>query len=339
MAVVTGHRFVPDAREDVSAYLPKLRDAARRGLFSAWWRTVRASWPIIRPIALQLALAAGLAALIAAAVGHRMPVFAPLFAIVVTEFLCSRHHRRPVEIAFGASLGLLLGSTFNPAWSATNALVDAAIGAVTATTIALATTPRNPVAEVHRAVDPVLTQLSTQVRAIAAALRANDAPAAGAAVYALHDTDTGLRHLDETLLHVRRAALLTHWRRGEDLTAATTTATEVGHAVRHVRGVARHAWWGVLRGGEPVPAALPQMLETLADGVAVLRVEIAEGGKLKDARQLLISAGRWVGVMRAERLGLAAAAVAAGAEAAVLNLLIATGLPLGAADAALRRAA
>jgi hypothetical protein len=336
MAMGNGHLFPPNGREYVGAYLPSLRDAARRGRISDWWRTTR-SWPIVRPIAVQLALAGGLATIIAAALGHRSPVFAPLFAIVVIELLCSRHHRRAVEITFGICVGLLLGSILSPGWDGAHPLGDAAIGTVTAFTVALATTPRNPVAEVHRELDPLLTQLSTQARAIAAALRSNDVPAAGTAVYSLHETDKGLRQLDETLLHVRRAAVLTRWRRGEDLTAVTTTATEVGHAIRQVRSVARHAWWGLLRKGEPVPTALPQMLDALADGVAVLRVKIAHGEKLADARPPLICAGGWVGVMRAERLGLAAVAVAAGAEAAVLNLLVATGMALGAADSALRR--
>jgi hypothetical protein len=99
--------------------------------------------------------------------------------------------------------------------------------------------------------------------------------------------------------------------------------------------MARHAWWGVLRGQEPVPAALPPMLASLADGMSLLRDELRPGGQMRLAYPQLVSAARWVDVMRAERLGLASAAVAADADAAVLNLLIATGIPVAKADAML----
>ena len=93
----------------------------------------------------------------------------------------------------------------------------------------------------------------------------------------------------------------------------------------------------MLRTGEPVPPALPQMLEALADGLAVLRDEMHRDGQPHEARPLLISAGRWVDVMRSQPLSISAATVAASADAAVLDLLIATGVPLNDADQMLRR--
>jgi hypothetical protein len=260
-----------------------------------------------------------------------------LFAVATLEFICARHHRRAVEIAFGAALGLLAGALINPTWPPPHALADAAIGAVVAIVIAIATSPSNPLATVNRAIDPLLAQVSGGVRAIASALRREDIAAAGAAVAALSGTEINLRRLDETLIQVRRSALLVHWRCGQDLVAATATASDIGHAVRNVRAMARQAWWGVLRGGEPVPAALPQMLETLADAVAILRTTVATGGHLRDTRRLLISAGQWVDVMRTQPLGISAAAVAKTAEAAVVNLLVATGLSAAAAEDSMRR--
>jgi len=157
-------------------------------------------------------------------------------------------------------------------------------------------------------------------------------------LYALADTEDDLRRVREVMNSVRRSAAITLWTTGKDLNAYATTANEIGYAVRNIRVMARHAWWGVLKGGEPVPAALPPMLEALSDGVSLLRDELKRDGTLRTAQPQLVSAARWIDVMREERLGLACAAVAADADAAVLNLLVATGIPLAKADAMLNHA-
>ena len=186
---------------------------------------------------------------------------------------------------------------------------------------------------VNQAIDPLLADLATNLRAVSTALRSGDAPAAGAAVYALVETDIWLRRLDESLLQVRRSKYLLRWSTGQDLTAHTDTASEIGYAVRNIRGLAQHAWWGILRSGEAVPTPLPQALDALADGIGVLREELERDGCVAKARPLLVSASQWIAMMRDSKLSLSAAGVAANADAAVLNLLIATGMPAAEADA------
>ncbi|HET6213253.1 MAG TPA: hypothetical protein VFE14_10320 [Micromonosporaceae bacterium] len=298
---------------------------------------VRRSWPVIQPVLIQMGLAAGIALLVSLAIGHTWPIFAPIFAVAALEMICSRHHRTAVTLAFGMVLGVLLGGSFNPAWPAGHAFTDAVIGGAAALAVAVFTTPANPVAEVHRAIDPLLGLVSAQIRNIATALRTGDVTAARTALHALNASADELRKLDETLVQVRRSAILARWRSGQDVPAATTTATEIGHAVRSIRAMALQAWWGVLRGGESVPAALPQMLDALADGIAVLRGDIGRGNQLRQARRLLISSAQWITVMRTEPLGIAAAAVAANADAAVINLLIATGLSVEQAEASIQQ--
>ncbi len=297
---------------------------------------VRRAGPVIRQVGTQVAAAAGGALAIALALGYRWPLFAAIFAVGALEMICSRHHRSAVTFAFGALVGVLAGVAASPAWPLRDALVQAGVGTAAALVVAVAITPADPAAAVRRSVRPLLALVSTQVRTVATALRTGDPAGAGAAVRALNDADGQLRRLDETLLQVRRSAVLVRWRSGPNLTAATTTASEIAFAVRGIRAMAQQAWWGVLRGGEPVPAALPQMLDALADGVAVLRDELDHGVD-RGARRLLISSAQWIGVLRTEPLGLAAAAAAANADAAVLNLLIASGLPAEAAEQSIRR--
>ncbi|HZN77857.1 MAG TPA: hypothetical protein VFC00_40110 [Micromonosporaceae bacterium] len=303
----------------------------------SWSKTVRRSWPIIKPITVQIGLAAVVSLAIALVAGLRAPFVAPLVAVATVEVICARHHRRIVEMIFAGGLGLVAGAAFNPDWPAADLLSNAAAGSFVAVVVAIATTPGNPVPEVYRTIDPLLALVAHRVRTVAAALRTGDMAAAGEAVYALNDCEAHLRRLDETLVAVRRSMLLAYWRRGQDLPRATTTATEIGHAVRHTRAMAVQAWWGVLRGGEHVPAALPPMLDAMADGIAVLRGEIRQEGPLEQTRRLLISSAQWVVVMRKEPLGMAAATVAGNADAAILNFLIATGLPLEAAENAIHR--
>jgi hypothetical protein len=297
------------------------------------------TWPQIRLATIQMTLAAVIATVICVAIGHPIPWFAPLVAITLVQVLCAPHRRGLWLFLFGQVNGALFGTMFNPAWSTTAAAIDALVGAVVAIVVAVATAPRRPARQINEAVEPLLTRMATNIRAIAAALRAHDPPAAGAAVYALNDTDADLIRLHEVLLQARRSSLLTHWHSGDDLTELTTAAREISYAVRDIRTLARHAWWGVLRAEEPVPAALPQMLDALADGIAVLRDELRDNGQPLEARPLLISAARWIDVMRAEPLSISAATVAASANAAVLELLTAIGVPVNDADQLMRRVA
>ncbi len=285
---------------------------------------------------IQVGSAGGLATVLGYAMGHAFPMFGTLTAITLIQVLCAPHHRGLWWFLFGSVIGALLCTLFIPGFSTEHAVLNALVGAAVAVAVAFATTPRDPIRLVNEAIEPVLTWLAANVRAIASALRAGDTSAAGAAVSALNESDEDLQRLKEVVNQVRRSAVLTHLS-GKDLAVYLSTAKEVNYAVRDIRTMARHAWWGVLRHGEPVPNGLPQMLETLADGLAVLRDEMHNDGQPHGARPLLVSAGRWVDVMRAQPLSMSAATVAASADAAVLDLLIATGVPDNDADQMLRR--
>jgi hypothetical protein len=284
----------------------------------------------------QIGSSAILATALGLAVGHRFALFAPLTAITLIQVLCAPHQRGLWLFLFGEVNGALLCTLFIPNFSTSHAALNALIGAAVAVGVAYATTPRNPIRLVNEAIEPVLTRLAHNVRGIAAALRSGDTTGAAAAVDSLNASDDDLEYLKEVLHQVRRSAVLTLVS-GKSVHAHLSTMKEIGFAVRDIRTLARHAWWGMLRSGEPVPNGLPQMLETLADGLAVLRDEIHKDGRPREARALLISAGRWVDVMRSQSLSLSAATVAASADAAVLDLLIATGVPINDADQMLHR--
>jgi hypothetical protein len=285
---------------------------------------------------LQISSAAILATALGLAVGHRFPLFAPLTAITLIQVLCAPHHRGLWLFLFGEVNGALICTLFIPNFSTANAALNALIGGLAAVVVAYATTPRNPDRLVDAAIEPLLSRLAANVRAIATALRTGDTAAAGAAVYSLNGSDEELANLKEVLRQVRRSAMLTRFS-GRSLTDYLATAKEIGFAVRDIRSLARHAWWGLLRAGEPVPNGLPQMLEALADGLAVLRDEIHKSGRAHEAHSILISAGRWVDVIRAQPLSMSAAAVTASADAAVLELLTATGLQVNEADKLMHR--
>lgn len=286
--------------------------------------------------AVQVTLSGVLATAIGLMIERGFPLFAPLTAITLIQVLCAPHHRGLWLFLFGEVNGALAATIFIPHFSTRHAALDALVGVAVAFGVAYATTPRNPVRMINEMIEPVLTRLATNTRAIAAALRAGDTISAGNAVFSLNDVEPELNRLGEVVSQVRRSAFLGRLNR-QNLAEYLNTAREIGYAVRDIRTLARHAWWGVLRPHEPVPPALPQMLDTLADGLAVLRDEIIKDGQPHEARPLLISAGRWVDVLRAQPLSISIAAVAASADAAVLDLLVATGVPVGEADQMLRR--
>jgi len=283
------------------------------------------------PTAAQIVAAAGLAIAVAALFKFDKPVGAPLFAVTTLEFICARHRRNVAIFFFGLGFGLAIAAVASGYRTIDRVVLDLVIGAGVAVFVAWVTRDRDPAARVRETVAPILSTMTINVRAIGLALRDRDEAAAKAAVYGLRETAESLQRLDEMIQSVRRARFFA----GADLDRCVDSAREVGYAVRNVRVMARHAWWGVLRGKEPVPAALPPMLASLADGMSLLRDELRPGGQMRLAYPQLVSAARWVDVMRSERLGLASAAVAADADAAVLNLLIATGIPVAKADAML----
>lgn len=327
MAVTTGGRVITTTTPDGEQIYG----------FRAAWTLIRRSWPATRMVLVQVGLAVALSVGIAMWRHDERPFFAALFAVATTELICARHHRRLVEMFFGLAVGLLLGALDNPVWPSARALSDALIGAGIAIGVAVATTPRDPARLVRAETGPLLAQLSIEIRSVARALRTRDAAAAADAVKALRQTDAGLRALDETLFQVRRSAPLAKFRHGVDLPELTTSASEISEAVRSIRRMARHAWWDVLRAKQPIPAALPQMVETPADGTALLRAESAEGDQPVRARMLLASAAQWADVIRDDRISLSAAAVAAETVAAVHSLLVASGLSAELADAKIQR--
>ena len=287
------------------------------------------------PTAVQILVAAGLAVLVAELVGFDKPIGAPLFAVTTLEFVCARHRRQVAIFFFGLGFGLAIAAVAAGYRSLDRVVLDFVVGVAVAMIVAFLTTPRDPTRRLNSALEPVLTNLTLNIRHIASALRTHDVDLAREAVYSLADTEEDLLRVREVMMSVRRSAAITLWTTGRDLEAYATTAAEIGFAVRNIRVMARHAWWGVLKGGESVPIALPPMLEALSDGVCLVRDELRRGGTLRMAQPQLVSAARWIDVMREERHGMASAAVAADADAAVLNLLVATGIPVAKADAML----
>ena len=284
----------------------------------------------------QTGSAAFLGLAIGLAVSRRFPLFGVLTAVTLVQVLCAPHRRALWLFLFGAVTGALVCTLFIPGFPTQHATVNSVIGAAVAVGVAYATTPRDPMKLINDAIEPLLTRLAHTVRGIGTALRNGDTEAAAEAVEALNESEQDLERLKEVLHQVRRSAVLTRVS-AKSIKAYRSTAKEIGYAVRDIRTLAWHAWWGMLRSGEEAPTGLPQMLEALADGVAVLRDEIHKDGKPHEARPLLISAGRWIDVMRSQPLSISAAAVAASADAAVLDLLIATGVPLEDADQMLHR--
>jgi hypothetical protein len=114
------------------------------------------------------------------------------------------------------------------------------------------------------------------------------------------------------------------WRARGYLTSYVDAVTDLDHAVRNTRVLARRVIV-VIRDDEPVPAQLVAAVRRLAESVRTLRNELARGEEPRAARRGLVDAAE-LATSSVDRCGFSGKVVVAQVRSAVHDLLQASGL-------------
>jgi len=281
-----------------------------------WQRTLE----LVGGVALGIALADVL--IVLAGVGVVQIVSVVTIAILVTVFLGGGN----LAVAQAASSAVLVVA-LTPREGDLNLdrFVDALVGGGVGLLVMSLVLPLNPLTRVRRTAGGELTQLERAVAQTAGALRNGDA---GLALRALADLRASERqHADvaDSLAIGQESATLAplRWRKRPALARYLRAAVHVERATRNVRVLARRAA-SVISDGEPVPDALPNALDVLADAVRALRDELAVEREPTRARERALDAVRGVATAYATGVGFSGSVVVAQVRAAVVDLLRAT---------------
>ncbi len=153
---------------------------------------------------------------------------------------------------------------------------DAMVGGATALAVA-ALLPAAPWGPAHRAARVAIRELAAVLRDTAAALREQDTASAAFALARARATSPALTAWGEALLTGRDITRLSPLRRdtGGVWEAQSRTAAGVDRATRNVRVLVRRVLFA-LGEGDPLPPALPTLLEQLAAAVDLLADDVAQ---------------------------------------------------------------
>ncbi len=161
--------------------------------------------------------------------------------------------------------------------------VDALTGGAIALAVAAVLFPTDPIRLLRGALKPVLEELAATLVDIAAALRARDPDAAGAALERARGIDDLGAHFSEAVREGRETARYSPARRGAlgAIEAYGDAAAQIDLAVRNVRVLAR----GAVRAlglSDDVPPDVADAIEDLATAVLALEAAL-DGGTPVDA--------------------------------------------------------
>jgi uncharacterized membrane protein YgaE (UPF0421/DUF939 family) len=213
-------------------------------------------------------------------------------------------------------------------------LFDAVIGGVAALLVMSLLLPFNPLTRVQREISRAFTQLAQALTQASHALEATEPQLADEALADLRAHDRDRETLRDAVEIGRETATVAPLRWGSRAMVQRygNATVHIDRATRNVRMIE----WRVsnlLRHREPVPRALSGSLNVLAAGVDSLRKELADGRNPTKARALILDAVRAAGTAYADGLGRSGSVVVAQIEGAAADLLRASGVEDGKANA------
>jgi uncharacterized membrane protein YgaE (UPF0421/DUF939 family) len=153
--------------------------------------------------------------------------------------------------------------------------VDALVGGFIGLAV-LVVAPRNPLAEIRRALEPALADIRDVLVDVAAALDERDAGAAARALTRANAAAGFDSRFEQLLRQARETALLApaQWTAIANVERYTVAAPHIGYAMRNVRVLARAARTA-LEAGDTPPAGLSDGVRELALAVEGLPTELA----------------------------------------------------------------
>ncbi|MEQ7127927.1 FUSC family protein [Actinopolymorpha sp. B11F2] len=235
----------------------------------------------------------------------------------------------PLLVNQGAASAILvvaLVPATSTAMAATTRFVDALVGGAIGLLVNAILLPVNPVVVARRAAGRMLEELASTLDDLASALNAKDRSAANAALARARLIEGSFGDFREALSAGREIARIApvRWRARGHLTSYVDAVTDLDHAVRNTRVLARRVIV-VIRDDEPVPPNLVASVRRLAESVRTLRNELARGVEPRAARRGLVDAAE-LATSAVDACGFSGKVVVAQVRSCVHDLLHASGL-------------
>ncbi|NES27555.1 hypothetical protein GCE86_12170 [Micromonospora terminaliae] len=168
-------------------------------------------------------------------------------------------------------------------------IFDALVGGLVGLLVVALLLPINPLRVLDRATEPIVTGLTTELDAVAAALTNRDADAAVAALERMRGLDADVGRLNDALSGAEEVVTLApvFWHRRARFHRYATAARHLERVILYARSVARRSATA-LQYGEPIPPTLADAVTRLSEAVRVMRRECRQGeGDPTDTRRLI----------------------------------------------------
>jgi uncharacterized membrane protein YgaE (UPF0421/DUF939 family) len=167
-------------------------------------------------------------------------------------------------------------------------IFDALVGGLVGLFVVALLLPVNPLRVLDRATEPVVTALTAELDAVAAALTARDADAAIRSLERMRTIDADVGRLNDALSGAEEVVTLApiRWRRRAQFHRYAAAAQHLERVILYARSVARRSATA-LQYGEPIPPTLAHAVTRLGEAVRAMRRECRDGEDLTDTRRLV----------------------------------------------------
>jgi uncharacterized membrane protein YgaE (UPF0421/DUF939 family) len=244
----------------------------------------------------------------------------------------------PILIMQASSAAILIATLTPPTeaqpWN-TSRVVDALIGGLVGLVVSALVMPVDPARHAQQVTLPVIDTIAAGYRGLATALTDRDADEARSVLERLRGTAPVLATFHAGLDATRESVRLSPWYWGQRETLATYSSAggHLDNALRNLRVLTRQASIALER-DDVVPAAIPQALARLADGVEALSPTLAGDADVEPVREVILDAVATASAASAE--GLFTAPMVAQLRLSASDLLQATDLTSDEAATAIR---
>lgn len=244
----------------------------------------------------------------------------------------------PILIMQASSAAILIVTLTPPTtaqpWN-TARVVDALIGGFIGLVVSALVMPVDPARHAQQVTVPVIDTIAAGYRRLADALSTRDLEEARDVLSGLRGTDPVLASFHAGLDATRESVRLSPWYWGQRQTLATYTIAggHLDNALRNLRVLTRQASIALER-DDVVPAAIPQALRGLADGIEALGPAIAGEADFEPVREVILDAVAAATASAAE--GLFTAPMVAQIRLSASDLLQATDMSVSEAATAIR---
>ncbi|MFG1829349.1 FUSC family protein [Micromonospora chersina] len=175
-------------------------------------------------------------------------------------------------------------------------ILDALIGGLAGLLVVAVLLPVNPLRVLDSSAQPVITELTRQLDAIAEAQTTRDAKAAMRALEALRGLGPDVGRLNDALSGAQEVVTIApaRWRRRQHLHRYAAALQHLEQVILYARSVARRSVTA-LQHDEPIPPALPVALSRLAEALRELHQACRDEREFTRTDQLVLESAECVG--------------------------------------------